>query len=102
VFKIGALGSYFAGIATVVIALGTGFEIGTQVGNSWGSIERLPVVVTNESRPLLTERREIPLVLTATTEAPDEQAVATQAKADKTAAAARKAAAYGACPAGAR
>src|ERR1041385_7923524 len=89
VFKLGPLGSYFAGIATVVIALSAGFAGGARVGSSWGSIERLPGGATNEIRPMLTERREIPLVQAVAPEPPDERAIVANAKADK-AAAARK------------
>jgi hypothetical protein len=92
VFKLGPLGSYFAGIATVVIALSAGFAGGARVGSSWGSIERLPGGATNEIRPMLTERREIPLVQAVAPEPPDERAIVANAKADK-AAAARKGAA---------
>ena len=86
-FKIGPLGSYFAGIATVVVALSAGFAGGAHVGSSWGSIERLPAVATNQNHSVLAERREIPLVQAVSVEPPDEQAVAAKAKAIKTAAA---------------
>ena len=56
-FKVSPLGSYFAGIATVVIALRAGFAGGAYVGSSWGSVERLPAGVATENRPMFTERR---------------------------------------------
>jgi hypothetical protein len=94
VFKIGSLGSYFAGIATVVIALSAGFAGGALVGSSWGGIERLPTVATNEYRVNATghQKREIPLVQAVVVEAPDEQAIAAKAKAIKIAAARKDAA----------
>lgn len=88
-FKVSPLGLYFAGIATVMVALSAGFAIGARVGSSWGSIERLPTVATNENRPTLAERREIPLVQAVAVEPPDERAIVPKAKADK-AVAARK------------
>jgi hypothetical protein len=72
-----------------MVALSAGFAIGARVGSSWGSIERLPAVATNENRPTLAERREIPLVQAVAAESPDERAIVPRAKADK-AAAARK------------
>jgi hypothetical protein len=93
VFKVSPLGSYFAGIATVVVALSAGFAGGAHVGSSWGGIERLPAGPTNESRPILTERREIPLIQAVAPEPPDKQVIAAKAKADKTAAARKDAAA---------
>jgi hypothetical protein len=87
--KVSPLGSYFAGIATVVLALSAGFAIGARVGSSWGSIERLPAVATNENRPTLAERREIPLVQAVAAESSDERPIVPKAKADM-AAAARK------------
>ena len=92
VFKVSALGSYCAGIATVVIALSAGFAGGAHVGSSWGSVERLPAGTTNESRPMLTDRREIPLVQAVAPEPPDEHAIVAKAKADKAAAARKDAA----------
>jgi hypothetical protein len=93
VFKIGSLGSYFAGIATVVIALSAGFAGGALVGSSWGSIERLPAVATNENRPLVAvQRREIPLIQAVALEPADEQAIAAKANAIKAVAARKDAA----------
>jgi hypothetical protein len=93
VFKVNSLGSYVAGIATVVIALGTGFAGGALVGSSWGGIERPPVVAMNEYRVNATgHRREIPLVQAVALEFPDEQAIAANAKAIKAAAARKDAA----------
>jgi hypothetical protein len=86
VFKVSPLGSYFAGIATVVIALSAGFAIGTRVGSSWGSIERLPAAATNENRPTLTAIREIPLVQIVAAEPVGEHAIVPKAKTDKVAA----------------
>jgi hypothetical protein len=95
VFKVSPLGSYFAGIATVVIALSAGFAGGAHVGSSWGRIERLPAATTHESRPILeVQRREIPLVQAVALDPTDEQATAAKGKADTArankAAAARK------------
>jgi hypothetical protein len=92
VFKVSPLGSYFAGIATVVIALSAGFAGGAHVGSSWGSVERLPAGAATENRLMLTERREIPLVQAVAAEPPDERAIAPKAKADKAAAARKDAA----------
>ncbi|WP_068013776.1 hypothetical protein [Rhodoplanes sp. Z2-YC6860] len=83
-FKVSALGSYCAGIATVVIALSAGFAIGVRVGSSWGPIERLSAVATNESRSMLTERREMVQAFVAGSS--DGQAVVSRAKVDKVAA----------------
>ncbi len=92
-FKVSSLGSYFAGIATVVIALSAGFAGGVLVGSSWGSIERLPAVATNEHRPIATvQKREIPLVQAVSHPPPDEQAIAAKAKGVKAAAARKDAA----------
>ena len=90
--KVSPLGSYFAGIATVVIALSAGFAGGAHVGSSWGSVERLPAGMATENRPMLTERREIPLVQAIAAEPADERAIAPKAKADKAAAARKDAA----------
>lgn len=92
-FKVSPLGSYFAGIATVVIALSAGFAGGAHVGSSWGSIERLPAVATNANRPILeVQRREIPLVQAVAADTPDEQTVAADLKKIKAAAARKDAA----------
>jgi len=88
-----SLGSYFAGIGTVVIALGAGFAGGALVGSSWGDIERLPAVASNETRPTVAvQRREIPLVQAVALPLPDELAIADKAKAIKVAAARKDAA----------
>jgi hypothetical protein len=92
VFKVSPLGSYFAGIATVVIALSAGFAGGAHVGSSWGSVERLPAGAATENRPMLTERREIPLVQAVAAEPLEERAIAPKVKADKAAAARKDAA----------
>jgi len=93
VFTLSPLGSYFAGIATVVIALSAGFAGGAHVGSSWGRIEHLPAAATNEIRPMLTERREISLLVQAVASEPlDERAIVAKAKADKAAAARKDAA----------
>jgi hypothetical protein len=96
VFRLSSLGSYFAGIATVVIALGAGFAGGALVGSSWGGIERPPAAPPNEYR-VIASVREIPLVQTVSQPPPpDEQALAAQALAQANAikvAAARKEAA---------
>jgi hypothetical protein len=86
VFKVGPLGSYFAGIATVVIALSGGFAVGARVGSSWGNIERLPAVATKKNRPMLAAIREIPLVQTVEAESVGEETRVPKAKADKAAA----------------
>jgi hypothetical protein len=95
VFKIGSLGSYLAGVGTVVIALSGGFAGGALVGSSWGSIER-PAVAPNEYRLIATvQKREIPLVQAVSQPPPDDQAIAiaaAQAKAVKVAAARKDAA----------
>ena len=91
-FRLSSLGSYFAGIATVVIALGAGFAGGALVGSSWGGIERTPAAPPNEYR-VIASVREIPLVQTVSQPPPpDEQALAAQAKAIKAAAARKDAA----------
>lgn len=91
-FRLSSLGSYFAGIATVVIALGAGFAGGALVGSSWGGIERPPAAPPNEYR-VIASVREIPLVQTVSQPPPpDEQALAAQAKAIKAAAARKDAA----------
>jgi hypothetical protein len=92
VFKIGSLGSYFAGIATVVIALSAGFAGGALVGSSWGSIER-PAVAPNQYRVIATvHKREIPLVQAVAQPPADEQAIAANTKSIKAAAARKDAA----------
>jgi hypothetical protein len=62
------------------------------VGSSWGSVERLPAAAATENRPMLTERREIPLVQAVAAEPPDEHIMVPEAKADKAAAARKDAA----------
>ena len=81
VFKLSSLGSYFAGIATVVIALSAGFAGGALVGSSWGGIERPPAAPPNEYRLTASvQKREIPLVQAVSQPPPpDDQALAAQA-----------------------
>ena len=92
-FKLSSLGSYFAGIATVVIALSAGFAGGALVGSSWGGIERPPAAPPNEYRLTASvQKREIPLVQAVSQPPPpDDQALAAQATAQATAQAAAQA-----------